>query len=147
LSSHNRNKTSANASGKTLALIISGHSSLSTRKPLRKSFSTLNVTQYRPLELITTDAVFSLDEDVTLTTDEIDFAFHVWSHFPERIVGFPARSHFWDDTKVIQVSSSKSIFLSPSLSSNLSNITTIFNFLDILKNYPELFPRILVLIT
>ena len=54
----------------------------------------------RPLELISTDAVFSLDEDVTLTTDEIDFAFHVWSHFPERIVGFPARSHYWDDTKV-----------------------------------------------
>lgn len=55
----------------------------------------------RPLDLIGTDAVFSLDEDATLTTDEIDFAFHVWTHFPERIVGFPARTHYWDDTKVI----------------------------------------------
>lgn len=54
----------------------------------------------RPLELIETDAVFSLDEDVVLTTDEIDFAFHTWTHFPERIVGFPARTHFWDDTRV-----------------------------------------------
>lgn len=54
----------------------------------------------RPLDLIETDAVFSLDEDATLTTDEIDFAFHVWRHFPERIVGFPARTHYWDDTKV-----------------------------------------------
>lgn len=50
--------------------------------------------------MIETDAVFSLDEDVTLTTDEIDFAFQTWRHFPERIVGFPARTHYWDDTKV-----------------------------------------------
>ncbi|KZS12995.1 Exostosin-1, partial [Daphnia magna] len=55
--------------------------------------------RFRPLDLIETDAVFSLDEDATLTTDEIDFAFHVWRHFPERIVGFPARTHYWDDTK------------------------------------------------
>ena len=50
--------------------------------------------------MIETDAVFSFDEDVSLTTDEIDFTFHVWCHFPERIVGYPARTHFWDDTKV-----------------------------------------------
>jgi len=55
--------------------------------------------RFRPLDLIETDAVFSFDEDVLLTTDEIDFTFHVWCHFPERIVGFPARTHFWDDTK------------------------------------------------
>jgi len=55
--------------------------------------------RFRPLDLIETDAVFSFDEDVSLTTDEIDFTFHVWRHFPERIVGFPARTHFWDDTK------------------------------------------------
>ena len=54
----------------------------------------------RPRDVIETDAVFSLDEDVTLTTDEIDFAFQTWRHFPERIVGFPARTHYWDDTKV-----------------------------------------------
>ena len=66
--------------------------------PLSSSLCTSRTI--RPLDLIETDAVFSLDEDATLTTDEIDFAFHVWRHFPERIVGFPARTHYWDDTKV-----------------------------------------------
>jgi glucuronyl/N-acetylglucosaminyl transferase EXT1 len=69
----------------------------------KKSFNPLDIfwmVYNRPLDLIETDAVFSLDEDATLTTDEIDFAFHVWRHFPERIVGFPARTHYWDDTKV-----------------------------------------------
>lgn len=27
---------------------------------------------------------------------QVDFAFVVWRSFPERIVGFPAQSHFWD---------------------------------------------------
>ena len=26
----------------------------------------------------------------------MDFAFRVWQSFPERIVGYPARSHYWD---------------------------------------------------
>lgn len=79
----------------------------------------------RPLELIETDAVFALDEDAALTTDEIDFAFHVWTHFPERIVGFPARTHFWDDTKVLALDNraprhpsirhSSPLFLKPAL--------------------------------
>ncbi|MEQ2187979.1 hypothetical protein GOODEAATRI_010253 [Goodea atripinnis] len=29
----------------------------------------------------------------------VDFAFTVWQSFPERIVGYPARSHFWDSSK------------------------------------------------
>lgn len=29
----------------------------------------------------------------------MDFAFTVWQSFPERIVGYPARSHFWDSNK------------------------------------------------
>ena len=49
--------------------------------------------------LVTTHAFLSLDEDVTLTTEEINFAFEVWKTFPERIVGFPARSHFWDERR------------------------------------------------
>nr|XP_045617389.1 exostosin-1-like isoform X2 [Procambarus clarkii] len=55
--------------------------------------------RHSPHPLITTDAVFSLDEDVSLTTDELDFAFTVWRTFPDRIVGYPARSHHWDDSK------------------------------------------------
>ncbi|CAM4630646.1 unnamed protein product [Leuciscus chuanchicus] len=30
---------------------------------------------------------------------KINFAFHVWRSFPERIVGYPPRSHFWDPVK------------------------------------------------
>ncbi|XP_076083727.1 exostosin-1b-like [Mytilus galloprovincialis] len=48
---------------------------------------------------VQTDAVFSLDEDALITTDEIDFAFGVWREFPDRIVGYPAREHFYDTTK------------------------------------------------
>ncbi|KAJ8952539.1 hypothetical protein NQ314_007508 [Rhamnusium bicolor] len=48
---------------------------------------------------IETEAVLSLDEDSALTTDEIDFAFTVWKQFPDRIVGYPGRSHFWDESK------------------------------------------------
>jgi len=29
----------------------------------------------------------------------VDFAFTVWLSFPDRIVGYPARSHFWDGGK------------------------------------------------
>ncbi|XP_071114618.1 exostosin-1b-like [Haliotis cracherodii] len=56
-------------------------------------------SRFHPYKEIETDAVFSLDEDALLTTDEIDFAFSVWQEFPERIVGYPARNHYWDDSK------------------------------------------------
>jgi len=56
--------------------------------------------RFEPLPFIKTEAILSLDDDVVLTTDEIDFAFHVWQSFPDRIVGFPARSHYWDNSKV-----------------------------------------------
>ncbi|CAI9739292.1 exostosin-1a-like [Octopus vulgaris] len=54
--------------------------------------------RFFPYRDVETDAVFSLDEDVLLNTDEIDFAFSTWREFPERIVGYPARNHFWDDS-------------------------------------------------
>ncbi|XP_010001969.1 PREDICTED: exostosin-like 1 [Chaetura pelagica] len=52
--------------------------------------------RFFPYAAIQTDAVLSLDEDSSLSTSEVDFAFVVWRSFPERIVGFPERSHFWD---------------------------------------------------
>ncbi|KAL4096710.1 hypothetical protein QTP88_021613 [Uroleucon formosanum] len=55
--------------------------------------------RFEPLPFIKTEAILSLDDDVVITTDEIDFAFHVWQSFPDRIVGFPARSHYWDNSK------------------------------------------------
>ncbi|XP_069477641.1 exostosin-1 [Ambystoma mexicanum] len=56
-------------------------------------------SRFLPYDNIVTDAVLSLDEDTVLSTTEVDFAFTVWQSFPERIVGYPARSHFWDSTK------------------------------------------------
>ncbi|KAF1587556.1 Exostosin-1a, partial [Eudyptes moseleyi] len=52
--------------------------------------------RFFPYTAIQTDAVLSLDEHTSLSTSEVDFAFVVWRSFPERIVGFPTRSHFWD---------------------------------------------------
>ncbi|KAK3515222.1 hypothetical protein QTP70_011415 [Hemibagrus guttatus] len=56
-------------------------------------------SRFLPYSTIVTDAVLSLDEDTVLSTTEVDFAFTVWQRFPERIVGYPARSHFWDVNK------------------------------------------------
>lgn len=50
-----------------------------------------------PFPAIATDAVLALDPESTLTTEELDFAFGVWSVFPHRIVGFSARDHFFDE--------------------------------------------------
>ncbi|XP_076437900.1 exostosin-1a-like [Babylonia areolata] len=55
--------------------------------------------RFVPYKEIETDAVFGFDEDVLLSTEEIDFAFSVWKEFPERIVGYPARSHYWDEQR------------------------------------------------
>lgn len=56
--------------------------------------------RFFPHSFIETDAVLSLDEDATLNTDELDFAYLVWRDFPDRVVGYPARAHYWDDGKV-----------------------------------------------
>uniref|UniRef100_A0A8B9RVU5 Exostosin-like 1 n=1 Tax=Accipiter nisus TaxID=211598 RepID=A0A8B9RVU5_9AVES len=52
--------------------------------------------RFFPYAAIQTDAVLSLDEHTSLSTSEVDFAFTVWRSFPDRIVGFPTQSHFWD---------------------------------------------------
>lgn len=56
--------------------------------------------RFYPHKFIETDAILSLDEDATLNTDELDFAYLVWRDFPDRVVGYPARAHYWDDGKV-----------------------------------------------
>uniref|UniRef100_A0A8C0GWK6 Exostosin-like 1 n=1 Tax=Chelonoidis abingdonii TaxID=106734 RepID=A0A8C0GWK6_CHEAB len=55
--------------------------------------------RFFPYSAIGTDAVLSLDEHTSLSTSEVDFAFVVWRSFPDRIVGFPMRSHFWDSSQ------------------------------------------------
>lgn len=81
---------------------IPSHVSLDVVQSPRSNISGPSSSSQRflPHPFIGTNAVLSLDEDAVLTTDEVDFAFHVWMHFPDRIVGYPARSHYWDDTKV-----------------------------------------------
>nr|XP_006631498.1 PREDICTED: exostosin-1c-like [Lepisosteus oculatus] len=56
-------------------------------------------SHFLPHSAIETDAVLSLDEDAVLLTSEVNFAFLVWRSFPDRIVGYPPRSHFWDSSK------------------------------------------------
>lgn len=55
--------------------------------------------RFYPFHQILHDAVLHLDDDSMLCDQEIDFAFEVWRSFPERIVGFPARNHLWDEAK------------------------------------------------
>ncbi|CAH1772369.1 unnamed protein product [Owenia fusiformis] len=62
-----------------------------------KSYVRTISARFIPYKDIQTEAVLSLDEDALLTTDEVDFAFSVWREFPERIVGYPGRNHYWSD--------------------------------------------------
>ncbi|CAK9290510.1 unnamed protein product [Gordionus sp. m RMFG-2023] len=54
--------------------------------------------RFIPYDVIQTDAVLSLDDDLSLRHDEIIFAFRVWRESRDRIVGFPARHHAWNST-------------------------------------------------
>lgn len=56
-------------------------------------------SRFLPHVAVETEAVLSLDEDTVLLTSEVNFAFLVWRSFPDRIVGYPPRSHFWDPLK------------------------------------------------
>ena len=49
--------------------------------------------RFLPLDVIETEAVLSLDDDMDLKQFEIIFAFRVWRQDRRKIVGFPARYH------------------------------------------------------
>ncbi|VDO06460.1 unnamed protein product [Rodentolepis nana] len=51
--------------------------------------------RFLPYDVIKTEAILMLDDDVTLRHDEIILGFRVWRENRDRIVGFPARGHFW----------------------------------------------------
>ncbi|XP_051164279.1 exostosin-2 [Leptopilina boulardi] len=54
--------------------------------------------RFYPYDEIETEAILSIDDDIImLTTDEVEFAFEVWREFPDRIVGFPSRTHTSDN--------------------------------------------------
>nr|CAG4651611.1 EOG090X01LY [Triops cancriformis] len=70
-------------------------------KPLKVIRSKDNKLSNRffPYPEIETEAVLALDDDIVmLTTDELEFGFEVWREHPDRIVGFPSRTHVWDNT-------------------------------------------------
>ncbi|CAF0852273.1 unnamed protein product [Brachionus calyciflorus] len=64
-------------------------------KILKMEKNSLN-NRFLPFDLIQTDAILNLDDDVLLRPDEIILAFRVWRENRERIVGFPARYHTFD---------------------------------------------------
>nr|KAG5448002.1 Exostoses (Multiple)-like 3 [Clonorchis sinensis]GAA38261.2 exostosin-like 3 protein [Clonorchis sinensis] len=64
-------------------------------KVIRASNNSLN-NRFLPYNLIQTDAILSIDDDVQLRHDEIVFGFRVWREHRDRLVGFPVRSHFWN---------------------------------------------------
>jgi len=70
-------------------------------KPLKviQTGANLMSNRFQPYEEIQTEAVLSLDDDITmLTKDELEFGYQVWRQFPDRIVGFPSRTHFWENS-------------------------------------------------
>ena len=38
-----------------------------------------------------------------LTTDELEFGYEVWRQFPDRIVGYPSRTHVYEKKKLKQI--------------------------------------------
>jgi len=72
-------------------------------KPLKVIQTSANKLSNRfyPYSEIDTECVLSMDDDISmLTTDELEFGYQVWREFPDRIVGFPSRTHVYDnDTK------------------------------------------------
>ncbi|XP_058832930.1 exostosin-2 [Topomyia yanbarensis] len=70
-------------------------------KPLKVIQTAANKLSNRffPYEEIETEAILTIDDDIVmLTADELDFGYEVWREFPDRIVGFPSRTHVWDNT-------------------------------------------------
>lgn len=47
--------------------------------------------RFKPYDVIETEAILSMDDDVHLRHDEVIFAFKVWRESRERIVGFPGK--------------------------------------------------------
>ncbi|TGZ67629.1 hypothetical protein CRM22_004700 [Opisthorchis felineus] len=55
--------------------------------------------RFLPLDIIETEAVLALDDDMKLSADQIKTGFNVWKENRDRLVGFPARSHGYDSEK------------------------------------------------
>ncbi|KAI5479115.1 glycosyltransferase family 64 protein [Pseudohyphozyma bogoriensis] len=62
---------------------------------LRQSTDSLS-NRFNPIRGLRTEAVFIADDDIFITTKDIDFAFEVWEARRESIVGFYPRIHGYD---------------------------------------------------
>lgn len=68
-------------------------------KPLKVIQTSSNhlSNRFQPYSEIETECVLSLDDDISmLTSDELEFGYQVWREFPDRVVGFPSRTHKYD---------------------------------------------------
>ena len=63
---------------------------------IRTEKNSLN-NRFIPYDVIETEAILSMDDDVDLTRDQIVFGFRVWTENRDRLVGYPARNHFWKE--------------------------------------------------
>ncbi|KAL6960283.1 lactose synthase [Sarracenia purpurea var. burkii] len=52
--------------------------------------------RFKPIEDLTTDAIFSVDDDVIVPCHTVDFAYTVWQSAPLTMVGFVPRMHWLD---------------------------------------------------
>ena len=63
-----------------------------------RTSANLLTNRFHPFPEIQTEAVLSMDDDIVmLTSDELEFAYQVFREFPDRIVGFPSRTHVWNN--------------------------------------------------
>ncbi|XP_021730193.1 glycosyltransferase family 64 protein C4-like isoform X2 [Chenopodium quinoa] len=55
--------------------------------------------RFKPIKDLRTDAIFSVDDDVIVPCDALDFAFTVWQTAPSTMVGFVPRMHWLGEKK------------------------------------------------
>ena len=60
--------------------------------------------RFKPIKDLSTDAIFSVDDDVIVPCPTLDFAFTVWQSAPFTMVGFVPRMH-WLDKEVSKFAS------------------------------------------
>ena len=56
--------------------------------------------RFRPILPIETPAVLSLDDDLEIACEDLDFAYSVWQSSPQSLVGFTPRLVTWDEAHV-----------------------------------------------
>lgn len=50
--------------------------------------------RFKPLPDVRTDAIFSVDDDLLVPCETLEFAFELWTSAPDQLVGFVPRMHW-----------------------------------------------------